>query len=360
MSASIFSNRINKLQAILDKNGFQGMLVTNLTNVRYICGFTGSAGTCLITPDKKVFFSDGRYKEQSANEVVDFECFIDSVSHFEIMAKNDLLPNGLTVALEGDYLSVNQFTLLKELFPTVKWNFTNRMIEDIAAIKDESELQALRTAAEITDRVYAEVLPMIKPGVTEKTIALELVIRYRKYGDGESYSPIVGSGPNGALPHMYPTDRPFEDGDFIVIDAAAKYAGYHADMTRTPLVGKATGKHKEIYELVKRAQQAGCESARAGMTCKELDSVTRNIINDAGYGNRFIHSTGHGIGLEIHTLPRVSQLSEDTLYTNQVVTIEPGIYLPNWGGVRIEDNVIINNDGCEILNKTKKELVAIF
>jgi Xaa-Pro aminopeptidase len=359
MSASIFSKRIDKLQANLDKNGIQGMLVTNLTNVRYICGFTGSAGTCLLTPDKNAFFSDGRYKEQAANEIVGFECFIDSVPHFEIIAKNNLLPDGLTVAVEGDHLSVNQFTRIKELFPAIKWEFTDRVIEDIAAIKDETELQALRTAAEITDRVHTDILPMIKIGVTEKFIALELVMRYRKFGDGEAYSPIVGSGPNGALPHLYPTERKFEKGDFIVIDAAAKYAGYHADMTRTLVVGKPTEKHKEIYDLVKRAQQTGCDAARAGMTCKELDSVTRNIINDAGYGDRFIHSTGHGIGLEIHTLPRVSQLSEDTLYTNQVLTIEPGIYLPGWGGVRIEDDVIIKNDGCEILNKTDKELVAI-
>ncbi|MEE9190053.1 MAG: aminopeptidase P family protein [Candidatus Neomarinimicrobiota bacterium] len=359
MSASIFSNRVNKLQVNLDEKGFQGMLITNLTNVRYLCGFTGSAGTCLITPEKKSFFSDGRYKEQSSKEVKGFECFIDSVPHFEIMTKNDLLPKGLTVAVEGDYLSVNQFARLKELFPAVKWQFTSRVVEDIASIKDESELKALRTAVEITDRVYTEIVPMIKPGVTEKTIALELVIRHRKYGEGESYSPIVGSGPNGALPHMYPTDRQFENGDFIVIDAAAKYAGYHADMTRTVVVGEITGKHRQIYELVRRAQQAGCDSARAGMTCKELDAVTRNIITDAGYGDQYIHSTGHGIGLEIHTLPKVSQLSEDTLVANQVVTIEPGIYLPGWGGVRIEDDIIINDDGCEILNKTGKELVAI-
>ena len=233
------------------------------------------------------------------------------------------------------------------------------LMENLQAIKDESELNAIRTAVEITDVIYDEILPMLKPGTTEKEVANQLVLRYRQESDGEAYNPIVAGGENGALPHAVPSERPFQNGDFIVIDAAAKYAGYHADMTRTPLIGKPSDKHTEIYEIVKGSQQAGCDAAKAGVSCKEMDTVTRDYITQRGYGEYYNHGTGHGLGLEIHTEPRMSQLSTQTLSENNVVTIEPGIYLPGWGGVRIEDDVIIKNDGCEIMNKTSKELVVL-
>ena len=194
---------------------------------------------------------------------------------------------------------------------------------------------------------------------TEKQVANTMVSKYKEYGDGEAYSPIVATGPNGALPHAIPTDREFQKGDFIVIDAAAKYAGYHADMTRTPVVGEATDKHHEIYAIVKEAQQRGCDTAKAGVSCKVVDAATRDYIGEMGYGEYYTHGTGHGLGLEIHTSPRFSPMSEDILAENNVMTIEPGIYLAGWGGVRIEDDVIINKDGCEILNKTTKDLVVL-
>ena len=186
-----------------------------------------------------------------------------------------------------------------------------------------------------------------------------MVSKYREYAEGEAYSPIVATGPNGALPHAIPTDREFQNGDFIVIDAAAKYSGYHADMTRTPVVGKATEKHKEVYSIVKEAQQRGCDIAKAGVPCKEVDAATREYIGEMGYGKYYTHGTGHGLGLEIHTSPRFSPQSEQVLEVNNVMTIEPGIYLAGWGGVRIEDDVIIGKDDCEILNKTTKDLVVL-
>ena len=233
------------------------------------------------------------------------------------------------------------------------------IVEDLASVKDKYELDAFRVAVEITDKVYEEILPMLRPGFTEKQVANTLVSKYREYGDGEAYSPIVATGPNGALPHAIPTDREFKKGDFIVIDAAAKYAGYHADMTRTPVVGEATEKHHEVYAIVKEAQQRGCDIAKAGVSCKEVDAATRDYIHEMGYGEYYTHGTGHGLGLEIHTSPRFAPTSNDILKENNVMTIEPGIYLAGWGGVRIEDDVIINQDGCEILNKTTKDLVVL-
>ena len=233
------------------------------------------------------------------------------------------------------------------------------ILEDLASVKDKYELDCLRTAVEVTDKVYEEILPMLRPGYTEKQVANTMVSKYREYAEGEAYSPIVATGPNGALPHAIPTDREFQKGDFIVIDAAAKYAGYHADMTRTPVVGQATDKHNEVYAIVKEAQQRGCDTAKSGVPCKEVDAATREYIKERGYGDYYTHGTGHGLGLEIHTSPRFSPKSNQVLEKNNVMTIEPGIYLVGWGGVRIEDDVIIGDDGCEILNKTTKDLVIL-
>lgn len=359
MSAEIFSKRQNTLINKLAEQNIDGILLTNLTSIRYLCGFTGSAASCLITQNKSYFISDGRYDVQSKNQVKGLECLIDFGTHISIIEKNNLIEHGLNLAFESDHTSVSQYKAMTETFPNVSWESTSMLMENLQAVKDQSELDAIRTAAEITDAIYEEIIPLLKVGTTEKEVAIQLVTRYRQESDGEAYSPIVASGPNSALPHAVPSDRPFEKGDFIVIDAAAKVAGYHADMTRTPVVGEATDKHREIYNIVKGAQQAGCAAAKAGMSCKDMDNVTREYITERGYGEFFNHGTGHGLGLEIHTEPRLSQLSTQTLEANNVVTIEPGIYLAGWGGVRIEDDVIIKDDGCEILNRTTKEMIVL-
>ncbi|HJM12323.1 MAG TPA: aminopeptidase P family protein [Candidatus Marinimicrobia bacterium] len=359
MSEQIFTQRQNNLKNKLAEMGVDGILLTNLTSIRYLCGFSGSAASCLITTDGSYFISDGRYDVQSKNQVKGLERFIDFGTHLSIIEKNNLIQNGLKLGFEGDHTSVSQFKAMQDVFSNVNWESTSMLMENLQAIKDQSELDAIRTAVEITDAIYEEIIPMLKVGTTEKDVAIQLVTRYRQESDGEAYPPIVAGGPNSALPHAVPGDRPFEKGDFIVIDAAAKISGYHADMTRTPVVGEATDKHREIYNTVKDAQQAGCDTAKAGMTCKEVDNVTRDYITEKGYGEYFNHGTGHGLGLEIHTEPRMSQLSTQTLETNNVVTIEPGIYLEGWGGVRIEDDVIIHEEGCEVLNKTTKELVVL-
>lgn len=357
MSAEIFVNRQNTLKSILANQGLDGMLISRLSNVRYICGFTGSAGSCLITPNDNYFITDGRYMEQSKNEVKGFKRFIDYGTHIEIAQKNNLISKGLKLALESDFLSVSLYNQLTDLFPDTKWESTKMILENIAAVKDESELEALRTAVEITDKVFDEILQFFKVGIAEKEIAIELGMRFKKYGEGEAFSSIVASGPNSALPHAQPGERKLKQGDFVVVDAGAKYAGYHADMTRTVVIGKVTDKHREIYDLVKKAQQAGIDAAQAGVACKVVDDATRNVIADAGYGDKYIHSTGHGIGLEVHTSPRLSQQSEEILKENNVVTIEPGVYLTGWGGVRIEDDIVVKKDGNDVLNKTSKELM---
>ena len=359
MNDSIYSKRQQDLRKVLDERGLDGMLITNLTNVRYISGFTGSAASCLITPEGQYFITDGRYIEQSKAQVKGFERFIDMNSHLSQIKDNNLNPNGFKLAFEGDHMSYALYENMISVFPNTKWENSSMILEDLASVKDDHELECIRTAVEVTDKVYEEILHMLRPGFTEKQVANTMVSKYREYAEGEAYSPIVATGPNGALPHAIPTDREFENGDFIVIDAAAKYGGYHADMTRTPVIGEATEKHKEVYSIVKEAQQRGCDIAKAGVPCKEVDAATREYISEMGYGEYYTHGTGHGLGLEIHTSPRFSPQSEQILEVNNVMTIEPGIYLAGWGGVRIEDDVIIGKDNCEILNQTTKDLVVL-
>ena len=359
MTEQIYFDRQEKLKNVIAEIGLDGMLITNLTNIRYICGFTGSSGTCLITTYGQSFITDGRYIEQSKDQVKGFDRYIDMDTNLAIIKKNKLINKDLKIGFEGDHVSFSLYDSMKRMFTDTCWESTKMILEDLASVKDQTELDAIRTAVEITDKVYEEILPMLRPGYTEKQVANSMVSKYREYGDGEAYSPIVATGPNGALPHAVPTEREFKKGDFIVIDAAAKYAGYHADMTRTPVVGKATDKHHEIYDIVKEAQQRGCDIAKAGVSCKDVDAATRDYIHEMGYGEYYTHGTGHGLGLEIHTSPRFSPASEDILAENNVMTIEPGIYLAGWGGVRIEDDVIINQNGCEILNKTTKDLVVL-
>ena len=357
---SFIERRVERLRKRLETESLEALLVTNLTNVHYLSGFTGSAGTCLILMDRGYFLSDGRYLTQSIEQVKDLETVIGSEPHLKMIKKNGLIPDGLSTGFEADYLSVSQMDQLKELFPQADWIPTSRIIEAIAAVKDESELRAIRTAVEITDQVFDQIVPELRVGVSEGEIAAKLSYTYKILGaDGDAFPPIVAGGPNSALPHAEPTDRAFQDGDFVILDFGARYGGYHADMTRTVVVGNATDRHKELYEIVKESQKQGCDAAKAGVSGKKLDSVTRDHITEKGYGEYFVHNTGHGLGLEVHTLPKLSQTSEDVLLENYVVTIEPGIYIPDWGGVRIEDDVIIQKDGCDILNQSTKELLVL-
>jgi len=357
---SLIPKRVEKLQERLANESLGGMLVTNLTNVRYLSGFTGSAGSCLILDQKSYFISDGRYLTQSKEQVQDMEIIIDTGSHLQIIKDNDLISNGTTLGFEADFLSVNQMNKLRELFPDTQWEATSRFVEEIAAVKDKSELRAIRAAVDITDEVFDQLIPELRIGSVEREVAAKISFAYKILGaDGDSYDPIVASGPNSALPHAVPSDREFQDGDFVVMDFGALYQGYHADMTRTVAIGSVTDRHREIYSVVQEAQKRGCEAASAGMSCRELDAVTRDYITEQGYGDYYVHGTGHGLGLEVHTMPRLSQISDDTLLENYVITIEPGIYIPEFGGVRIEDDVIIQNDGCEILNRSTKDLLVL-
>ena len=355
-----FDNRINNLQEEISKKKLDGIYVTNLTNVRYLTGFTGSAGSLLVLENKNYFFTDGRYIQQSKEQVKNCEIQIIGGAHFQFISDNNLIPNGCKIGFESDHMSVTFFTHLSKLINAVNWVPCFGIIEKIAAVKDLLEIESLKTAIEITDTVFQQIIPELKEGAKEIDIAAKISYLFKTNGaEGDSYDSIIGSGWLGALPHAQPTDKKFEKGDFVVVDFGALYNGYHADMTRTVVISEASAKHKEIYDIVLESQLAGINQAKAGVTGAEVDHACRSVIKKAGYGDKFIHSTGHGIGLEVHTYPRISSINTKPLLENYVITIEPGIYLEGWGGVRIEDDCLIEKNQCTPLNQSTKEMLVL-
>ena len=355
-----FNKRVKKVNEELSKRNLEGIYITNLTNVRYLTGFTGSAGSVLILDNINHFFTDGRYIEQSKEQVKNCKIHIVGGNYFKYIADNNLIKERLNIGFESDHVSVSLFKNLCDAINNIQWIQCEGIVEKIAAVKDQLEIQSLKTAIEITDEVFTQIIPELKIGATEKDISAKISYLFKMNGaEGDSYESIIGSGWLGALPHARPTDKKFESGDFVVMDFGALYNGYHADMTRTVVIGKASDKHKEIYNIVLESQLAGIKKAKAGITGAEVDNACRTVINQAGYGDKFIHSTGHGIGLEVHTYPRVSSINKKALLENYVITIEPGIYLEGWGGVRIEDDCLINKNNCTPLNKSTKEMLVL-
>ena len=361
MSREYFKRRQNLLKELLSQKGLDGMMVTNLTHIRYLCGFTGSSATLVITEEQTNFITDGRYVVQSEKEVKGANIIIDSVPHFEVIKNQNLLTNGSKIAFDGKNVSHEGFQQISSVLSNIKLESITGLIEKMAMSKDDKELEAIRTAVEITDKAFAEVLPMVKIGVEEKVIANQLSFLYRKYGDSDSdaFAAIVGTGPNSAKPHHTPTDRKIGPGELLVIDSGAKFAGYHADMTRSFATKGFSEEQKSIYDIVLNAQVKSIDGIKAGISCRSIDNIARSCIEQAGYGKFFDHGLGHSLGLEIHEDPRFSNVSKDILKENYVMTVEPGIYVKDIGGVRIEDDIIVTNDGAEILNQTSKKFQVI-
>ena len=355
-----FNKRGDLFKQKLSAVNLDGAYITNLTNIRYLTGFTGSAGSLLILDNKQYFFTDGRYIEQSKNQVKNCEIHITGSAHYQAINAKKILNNDSNIGFESDYVSVGLFNQLQKTLNHINWQPFSGIIEKIAAVKDDFEIQSLQTAIDITDEVFLQIIPELKRGAIEKEIAAKISYLFKMNGaEGDSYEPIIGSGFLGALPHARPTEKKFEKGDFVVMDFGALYNGYHADMTRTVVIGEASSKHKEIYDVVLESQLSGIKIAKAGVTGQAVDKACRDVIQKAGYGDKFIHSTGHGIGLEVHTYPRLSHVNKNPLLENYVVTIEPGIYLENWGGVRIEDDCLIKKDKCIPMNQSTKEMLIL-
>ncbi len=332
-----------------------------LPNVRYLSGFSGSSGALFITRSKALFITDSRYTEQAKEEVSGCQVVVSRkppVSALEDIAAAKA--KNLKIAVEADGLTVGQKKKLAETLPDAILIDTTGMVEDLMICKDSTEIAKIKKAVEISDIAFERILGIVKPGVREKEIAAEMEYQMKMLGaDKEAFATIVASGWRSALPHGIASEKKLKKGEFVTFDFGAFYNGYCSDITRTVVVGKATSRQKKIYNIVARAQMAAIRKVRTGVTGKDVDKGARDIINRAGYGKNFGHGTGHGIGLQVHGGPRVSPMGTQPLKSNMVITIEPGIYIAGWGGVRIEDDVVVRPKSGLVLNKAPKNLLEL-
>ncbi len=330
-------------------------------SVRYLTGFSGTDGSLFVTQKTSTFISDSRYTDQARLQVKGSKVVISTKN--AIQALEDLKEaqvKNLRVAIEAGRLTIEQKKNLQAAMPNAILVDRIGMIENMTLYKDAAEIEKIRAAVRVSDEAFNRILAIIKPGVREKDIAAELEYQMKMLGaEKESFDTIVASGYRAAMPHGAASAKKVQKGEFITLDFGAIVDGYVSDITRTVVLGKATSRHKKIYDIVLKAQMAAIRKVRAGASGKAVDAAARDIITKAGYGKNFGHGTGHGIGLEVHGGPRVSRLSTQVLEANMVVTIEPGIYISGWGGVRIEDDVVVRPKGAEVLNKAPKKLLEL-
>jgi Xaa-Pro aminopeptidase len=353
-------SRLQHLRSQFSSLGINAFLVNFQPHVRYMTGFSGSNGIGLITENGQSFITDGRYVEQARKEVKGWKIFITQDSLFEEVRLQRLLHPGMRVGIDGNTFILSQFKQIKKIFPKVKFLPKVETIEKISAVKDEEEIKKITKAVTITDVVFGEILPLLKPGVRELEIAAEISYRQRVHGaEGDAFDTIVASGERGSMPHGQASSKKIRKGEMVTLDFGSIVEGYHSDLTRTVAVGKPPAEATKIYTIVLDAQCRAIDSAVSGMKAKDLDGVAREHIKHHGYEKFFRHSLGHGLGLQIHEAPRISFLSKATLVPGNVVTIEPGIYLPGFGGVRIEDDIVVRAAQCEVLNRAPKELLIL-
>ncbi|HEY8019009.1 MAG TPA: Xaa-Pro peptidase family protein [Actinomycetota bacterium] len=336
------------------------LFVTRLPNVRYLTGFTGSNGQALVTTSGSVFFTDGRYTERSRHEVPDMEPVTYASNAASALLEACGRLGVARLGFEAHDVSVAAHGRLDEALEGVELVPIQDAVERGRWVKDEEELAALRDAQRVTDLAFDDILEWLAIGQTERQVAHQLELVMRGEGaDGMSFEPIVAFGENAAEPHHEPGHRVLEEGDIVKLDIGALWAGYHADMTRTIAFGEAAAELKKVHEVVQEAQQAGIDTIREGVTGAEVDAASRKVIEDAGYGERFSHGLGHGVGLEIHEGPRLGREFDHVLPVRAVVTVEPGIYIPGLGGVRIEDMVEVTDDGCRVLGTSTRDLIEL-
>lgn len=350
--------RLQRLRDQLKEEGLDSILISSAENRRYLSGFTGSAGHLLVSAADAVLATDFRYVEQAGRQSSDFRVERVGRGPWFAMLVEDL---GLRrVGFESDDVTVAAHSALQKSLEDVNGTrpelvSTAEIVQKLRAVKDKGELELLTRAVAISDEAMDHVAPTIEPGMTEGAVAWELERIMRELGaESVSFEVIVGTGPNGALPHHRADDTIINTGDAVVIDMGASYEGYCSDLTRTFIIGEPDDTFKRVYDTVLRAQLAAEEKVTAGSTGAEADAIARDIITEAGYGDEFGHSLGHGVGLAVHEHPRVGAKSEDLLEDGTVFTIEPGIYLSGWGGVRIEDMVVMENGHARVLSKARK------
>lgn len=354
------SKKIEKIRSALANWAVDGLVVTNITNCRWISGFTGSNCTLVITPEKALLGTDFRYWEQASKQAAEFE-LVKMGRSADLAQPIDLvkMAGGNRLGFEANHMTVAVFKGLKKQvdeLENVELVPLNGKIEGLRYVKTAEELEQIKASAKITDLAMSQVNKIVKPGMTEKAIAWELEKIMRDNGaDGIAFDIIVAAGPNGAMAHHHPSDYKLQVGDTIIVDMGALLDGWHSDLTRTFFLGNTPDeKFTAVYDLVHMAQKNALNNMKAGMTGKEIDALAREVIDDAGHGDKFGHSLGHGVGLNIHEGPSFSAVFDHDIPAGAVMSVEPGVYLPGWGGVRIEDLVVVTDDGYEFLSHCPK------
>ena len=360
MPADRRAERQRALGDLLAAEGLDGLLVQSLPNIRYLTGFTGSAGLLLVRGAELVLVTDFRYAVQAGREAgTAVRVEIDPASVWDRLKKVVGERATGTLGFEAHVATVRERERLEVLAPG-RWKAAGELVERLRAVKDAGEVDAIRRAVAVAQDALAAVLPTVRAGQRELDVgaALEQALRVRG-SEWHPFQTIVASGPRSALPHARTSERVLAPGDWLLLDFGAQVDGYCADLTRTVVIGSADEKQKLVHEVVRLAQRRALEGLRAGMTGKEGDALAREVIAQRGYGEAFGHSLGHGLGLEVHEAPRLSPTAEAPLVAGVVVTVEPGIYLPGWGGVRLEDDVHLTPDGPDVLSDNRVELVEL-
>lgn len=349
---------LSRARALLTSLNAEGLLIYKPENRRYLTGFSGSTGYVFITAEKAWFITDFRYTEQAERECHDYAIhLLNSARPLEVILNETGIQR---LAFEDNFMTYQFYKTLTDKLNNVELIPAGEAIESLRMIKSDEEIEKITKAAVITDKAFEHILNYIQPGITENAIALELEFYMKKLGaTALAFDTIAASGVRSSMPHGVATDKQIEEGDFLTLDFGCIVEGYCSDMTRTVVVGKATEKQKEIYGIVLAAQEAALKAIKEGQTGQEVDKVARDVISSRGYGEFFGHGLGHGVGLEVHEAPRLSATGNNILLENMVVTDEPGIYLPGFGGVRIEDLVVVKKNGCEVLSKSPKHLIEL-
>ena len=360
-----FRARQERLREHLATTRFDGLLVSHLPNIRYLCGFTGSAGLLLVEESGSMFFTDVRYDTQAHGEVKGPKVVIARKAALaavgEFLSKRRSRGRGWTLGIEAEHFTVAEKSRLNRLRPSgVLLKDAPGIVEKMRMMKDSDELRCIREAVDLGARIFERGLKVLRAGMKEVDVAAEMELAARRGGaDGMSFDTIVASGARSALPHGRASTQAIRPGAFVVCDFGVILSGYCSDQTRTVWVGSAPKDARRIYEAVREAQQAASEAVRPGIAVGEVDAAARKVLKKAGLGRYFTHSTGHGVGLEIHESPRVASGQREILQAGMVITIEPGVYFPGKWGIRIEDMVVVTAGGCEALTPTDKELIAV-
>lgn len=351
--------KLQKLRKILQEQNIDGILITNEYNRRYMTGFTGTAGVAIVSQNDAVFITDFRYTEQATAQIKDYRIVQHEVTLLEEIATQVKAMGIKLLGFEKDSVSYGTYELYKNVIQADLVPVSG-LIEKIRLIKTEQEINIIKVACEIADHAFTHILDYIKPGKTELDVSNELEFFMRQQGATQSsFDTIVASGLRSALPHGVATNKVIEKGDFVTLDFGALYNGYISDITRTVAVGEPSEKLVEMYNTVLASQLLALEKVGPGLTGIQADAIARDYLTEKGYGEAFGHSLGHGIGLEVHEGPGLSKRSNTVLEPGMAVTIEPGVYVPGVGGVRIEDDILITESGNELLTHSTKELIIL-